>query len=203
MTPLPRIAGVVALALLLLAGTAGAGHAKGPSEVTVSGPGIADLHLTYTERTDDVDVIRLGDATRIHDMWSPGQLGQAPNLTPEELGPRYVLTWHAGDERVVQHVYPFADGRGWARILPGQRLWENPVSSGWRTGAPGMTPLFVDLGATVPRPPGRPSERSERSAEGASLTTYAVAAPVAVLLAGGLLAGGLLARRRARRPTDR
>ena len=128
-------------------------HAKGPTDVDVSGPGVDDVHLTFTER-DDVDSGTLGDASRLYDMWSPGQLGIAPDLSADELGPRYVLTWsgdphsrETGEDLVVQHAYPFAEGGAWVEFPPDQELWGSPLAAGW-VQTPKLTAELVELGAS-------------------------------------------------------
>ncbi len=147
-----RITCVVVLAVLTLAGITSPGHAKGPTDVVASGPGVDDVHLTYTERSGDVDTGTLGDASRLYDMWSSDLLGAAPDLSSDELGPRYVLTWSgdphgAGSEDVVvQHAYPFAEGGGWVEFLPDQELYGAPIAQGW-IQAPKLVAKLVELGA--------------------------------------------------------
>jgi hypothetical protein len=200
---------VAVLALVALAGTGPAGHAKGPTEVDAYGPGV-DVHLTYTERTSDVDAGTLGDASRIYDIWSREVMGPAPDLSADELGPRYVLTWSGavhGDERdvVVQHAYPFAEGGAWVEFLPAQELYGAPVAEGW-VEAPRLRADLVALGAAADAPhpartePGHSADPVADASERASSdqddsSAYRIAVPAGVLLASVVLIGLLAARR--------
>jgi len=207
-----RITCVVVLAVLALVGTVPSSQAKGPTDVVVSGPGVDDVHLTFTEPVNDVDSGTLSDAAQVFDMWSPALLGPAPDLSAEELGPRYVLTWSGGEyggadgaDTVIQHAYPFAEGRGWVRFLPGQELWGEPVAAGW-VRAPRLRAELVELGAVAESPQpvlaqpapsvGAPELPAPAPADdGDAWSTYAVV-PAGVLLAVAVAAGVLLARRR-------
>lgn len=213
MRTLARITCVVVLVVLALVGTVPSSQAKGPTDVVVSGPGIDDVHLTFTEPVNDVDSGTLSDAAQVFDMWSPAQLGPAPDLSADQLGPKYVLTWSGGEyggadgaDTVVQHAYPFAEGGGWVRFLPGQELWGEPVAAGW-VQAPRLQAELVELGASAESPqpvlaqpdpsvsaPDLPAP-APAPADGDAWSTYVVV-PAGVLLAMAVAAGVLLARRR-------
>ncbi len=138
-------------------------------------------------------------------------MGPAPDLSADELGPRYVLTWSGaahGDERdvVVQHAYPFAEGGGWVEFLPGQQLYGAPVAEGW-VEAPGLRADLVALGAVAegPQParaePGHSADEvADASAQPSSdhddASAYRIAVPAGVLLAAAVVIGLLVARRR-------
>jgi hypothetical protein len=217
MKTLLRAACVVVLPVLALAGTTPAAQAKGPTDVMVSGPGVDDVQLTYTEPIDDVDPGTLGDASRLYDMWSPGHLGPAPDLSEDDLGPSYVLTWSGdphgdgNEDVVVQHAYPFAEGGAWVEFPPGQELYGAPIAAGW-VRTPRLRAELVELGAV---------DKSTESAESAEAqvpalstaepeaapvvgakdepgggTSYDVAAPAGLLLAGVLGIGGVVMWRR-------
>jgi hypothetical protein len=213
MKTLLRAACVVVLPVLALAGTTPAAQAKGPTDVMVSGPGVDDVQLTYTEPIDDVDSGSLGEASRLYDMWSPGLLEPAPDLTEDELGPRYVLTWsgdpHSGEtgkDLVVQHAYPFAEGGAWVEFPRDQELWGAPIAEGW-IQTPRLTAELVELGAVddaaepavaVEPEAGPVTSAAEASpAEDDSSSSYGVGiwtgAALAVALATGVV---LLWRRR-------
>ncbi len=207
-----RIACVVVLAVLAMVSTSTPATAKGPTEVDVSGPGVNNVHLTFTER-DDVDSGTLGDASRLYDMWSRGQLRPAPDLSADELGPRYVLTWsgdphsrETGKDLVVQNAYPFADGGAWVEFPPDQELWGAPIAAGW-VQAPRLQAELVELGASNDtlepavaevEPEAEPvSEEPEPSRSNAdSGTSYDVAVPAGIALAVALVAGLLIVRQR-------
>lgn len=176
--------------------------AKGPTDVAVEGPGV-DRQLTYTRRAGDVDIGTLGDAARIYQLWY-GRGRAAPPLTPDELGPEFVLTWTvAGMSWATQYAYPFAEGGAWVR----HRTSEG--KEGWAR-TPGLTDALVELGAVAehpkptlaqPVPSDSPTDVPASSSapdedEDDSWSTYRVVVPAGVLLAGVLMAGVLIARRR-------
>lgn len=134
----------VAVLSVLLAATASPAVAKGPTDVTVSGPGV-DTAVSWTDRAGDVDVGSLADAARIGRHWDGSGLAPSPRLTADQLGPRYLLTWTAGGGPwAVQHAYPFAEGGAWVRFL------SVPAGGpgGW-TRAPGLQDQLVRLGAAA------------------------------------------------------
>lgn len=126
-------------------------------------------------------------------------------------GPRYVLTWSAGEhgggeDIVVQHAYPFAEGGGWVEFLPDQEMYGGPLAAGW-VRTPRLRAEMVELGAVeeTPQPvlaQPAPSDSaadvpvSAPSNESDSGSTYRVLVPAGALLAGVLMAGVLIARRR-------
>lgn len=191
---------------LLLAATAAPAAAKGPTGVTVSGPGV-DAAFGWTDRGGDVDVGTLSEAARISHHWDGSGLGPSPALTTDQLGPRYVLTWTVGRSPwAVQHAYPFADGGAWVRFIsvPGGG------PGGW-VRAPALERQLVTLvaGTEAQEPAGESMEPAAAVAEpvgtappGASKddpgTPYDVALPVGALLALAVLVGGVLVARRRR-----
>lgn len=216
-----RSAWVVVLAVLAFAGVVPTAQAKGPTDVVVSGPGIDDVHLTFTE-PEDVDSGTLGDASRLYDMWSPGRLAPAPDLTAEQLGPEYELTWSArhgmdAPETVVQLAYPFAEGGGWIYFPGGQELWGSPLATGW-VRTPRIEGQLVALGARDERPAPAlaasappaaadspvateptntgPTSTGPTSTEQDSRSAYDVAVPAGALAAGVLVVAGVLIVRR-------
>jgi len=214
MKTVARIACVVVLAVLALAGIVPTGQAKGPTDVVASGPGVDDVHLTYTARTDDIDAGTLGEASRLYDMWSPGLLGPAPGMSPDQLGPRYVLTWAGdahgtGEDVVVQHAYPFAEGGGWVEFLPDQEMYGAPIAEGW-VQTPRLRKELVELGAVAetPLPALAEADPSATAADVPTSTsapdedepdawsTYRVVVSAGALLAGVVVAGVLVSRRR-------
>ncbi|MDZ5622959.1 hypothetical protein SFC88_19115 [Nocardioides sp. HM23] len=210
-----RMTLVVVLAVLALVGTVPSGEAKGPTDVAVSGPGVDNVQVTYTGRPDDVDAGTLGDASRLYDMWSPALLGPAPDLSADELGPRYVLTWTAGPhggepaggaDVVVQHAYPFAEGGAWVEFPPDQMMWGSPIAAGW-VDAPRLRRELVALGAVADvAQPALAEESPSVTASDASgqgpadqddgWSSYRVAVPAGVLLAVAVVVGVIVARRR-------
>lgn len=133
---------VLSLLLAALVGTASPASAKGPTDVQVSGPDVSAA-FGWTQRAQDIDVGTLSEAARIPHHWDGSGLGPSPDLTAEQLGPRYVLTWTVGRSPwAAQHAYPFADGGAWVRFLS--------VPSGGPGGwvrAPALERQLVALGA--------------------------------------------------------
>lgn len=196
-----------------MASTTTPATAKGPTDVDVSGPGVDDVHLTYTEPVDDVDSGTIGEASRLYDMWDPGGLGPAPDLSAAELGPRYILTWsgdphsgETGEELVLQYAYPFAEGGAWVEFPPDQQLWGSPIAAGW-VQSPRLKAELVELGAgddtAAPavaevEPDAEPvSAAPEASPSNTDAgTSYDVAVPAGIALAVVLGAGALIFWRR-------
>ncbi len=144
------IPALLTLVLAVLLAVAGPASAKGATSVTVVGPGIPKLTVDHwTEPDEDVDLGMLSEVSGIYGIFGDGSLGDAPSLTKGELGPRYVLTWYeASKVMAVSHVYPFAVGGAWTEIPAGQRLWGEPLRSGWWHGGDALRDAMVELGAT-------------------------------------------------------
>jgi hypothetical protein len=154
------ISALLAVALAIPVAVAAPAYAKGATDVVVSGPGIDEVRLGYTRRTDDVDVGSLAEVSGIYLIYGAAIATHDPGLTRAELGPRYQLTWYQGSSVMsVSHVYPFASQGAWMHIPYEQR--------GWVRGGRDLEDAMVELGATPPR-----SEASEDS--GASTGPTAV-----------------------------
>jgi hypothetical protein len=192
-------AAVVAVGLSL---TATPAVAKGPTDLTVYGPGV-DVYVDLTSRRGtNIGIQTLGDAARLYRHWDGSGLAPAPPLTPDQLGPRYVLTWTVGSSAwAVQHAYPFAEGGAWVQFVP-------EGTGGW-TKAPGLKKQLVELGAVdkstesaeaqVPalstaEPEAAPVVGAKDEPGGG--TSYDVAVPAGLLLAGVLGIGGVVMWRR-------
>jgi hypothetical protein len=159
--------------MLLLAATASPAAAKGPAEVAVSGPGVATTLNYYTKSVVDVDLGSLGEAARIFDIYGTSRPEPKPGVAVKALGARYVLTWDLGENDVVQHAYPFAEGGAWVRFLPGHDMFGKPVADGW-VSAPALTEQLVELGAV---------DKSTESAE-AQVPALSTAEPEAAPVVG-------------------
>jgi hypothetical protein len=144
-----RLILAISLALLLCTLAPPAAQAKGARAVTIYGPGIGTIHLTYTRNSKDVDLNDVADLTRINDIFNavthqPEQ--QAPS--GDDLGPRYVVTYDFGIDGVTQEVYPHAPGGPRIYFPPGQDLYgEMPIAAGWASGSADLRTLLVSLGA--------------------------------------------------------
>lgn len=203
--------------MLLLATTASPAVAKGPAEVAVAGPGVDRTLNHFTNNGQDVDLGSLSEAARIFDIYGTQRPQPGPDVAEEALGARYVLTWDLGEEDLVQHAYPFAEGGAWVHLLPGQELFGEPVADGW-SSAPALTEQLVGLGAvdearasTGPTRSTRPSEQPQPALaagepeaapvepstdETDESTSYDVVVPAAIVVAALLGAALLVARRR-------
>ncbi len=134
--------------LLLVTAPASPAEAKGPTDVTVSGPGV-EVTLDqdgYTPRKDDVDIGSLTGAAQVVQHWDGRGLAPTSGLSLDQLGPHYRLDWTVvGSHWAVQYAYPFAEGGAWVRFfsLPGG----DP--GGW-VRAPDVEQQLVALGAVDP-----------------------------------------------------
>lgn len=200
MRTVTRLICIVVLAVLALAGATSPAQAKGPTDVAVEGPGV-NQQLSYTRRTGDADIGTLGEAARIYELWDGRGLSAAPPLTPDELGPEFVLTWTVAEMHwATQYAYPFATGGAWVR----HRTTEG--DEGWAR-APRLTNALVELGAVEEspqpvvaeqEPPVSASSASDPpavSAEDDPWSPYGVAA-LGAGLAVAVATGVLVARRR-------
>jgi hypothetical protein len=125
--------------------------AKGATEVAVTGPGIEHVELGYTRDETDVDVGSLSETSGIYGIFGSGEFAGRPDLTDDELGPRYDLTWYEGsDVLATSHVYPFAEGGAWAEVPEGQRVWDMDLAGGWWHGGAALEGQLVALGAEPP-----------------------------------------------------
>jgi hypothetical protein len=135
-------------ALLLLAAIASPAQAKGAESVTISGPGIDHVKLTYTGH--GVDVNTVAEATLIYEMafGSPRDLhDKVP--APETLGPAYTVDYDFFDEHVVQTVYPLASPHPAIYLPPGQELYGSRVPSRWLAAPSDLRRTLARLGAPL------------------------------------------------------
>ena len=163
--------------------------AKGATDVVVNGPGIEEESLGYTRRMDDVDVGSLSETSGIYGIFGAGQFVTRPELTADELGPRYELTWYQGsDVMATSHVYPFAEGGAWAEVPEGQRVWDVDLAGGWWHGGAALEQQLVDLGAAPAAAAATSGSRTEREPVGTSgspLPLAGIVGLVAIAVLGG------------------
>jgi hypothetical protein len=183
-------------------------QAKGPTAVDVAGPGV-HVRLHYGDPVAEADLWRLGEAAQMPTLYGAGPLRGRPGLTPEALGPRFVLTWRQLSQVVfVQHAYPFAEGGAWVHVPSNQPLRYDgtPVPTGWisaedqlrrilvRHGA--APPVADDVGAVTLAPERRVSPAVEPS-KSAAPSAYLMGSFAACALVG-ILAALRLRRQRSR-----
>ena len=163
-------------------------EAKGPSEATVSGPGL-DEALSFRgagEPGTGSSLATLAEASGFF----PAMFGQTPDpmlgARPKgDLGPRYTVTYRvpgpSGSESTIrQHLYPYARGGPVTYTPPGQSFFDGQrTSGGWFQGSPALKTVLVEAGLP------RTSPSSSDSGWGLphpSTGTFAVAAAFALLL---------------------
>ena len=177
----------VLVALLLPAAVS----AKGPSEATITGPGLASaIHFAGPEGGNHAltQIVMAGG-------FFPQVFGQSPDpilaSKPKgKLGQRYDVTYtlpgpEGATDSVDQELYPFAAGGAVTFMQPDQRFWDNQrTRGGWFRASSALKATLVQAG--LKRPARKPADSSRRA--------IAVSAAAGVLLAGAGLA--LFRRRR-------
>lgn len=151
----------ILLGLLLVSGLAlmpAAAHAKGPTEVTLTGPGVdTPIDVGFDAKPGE-SVSNLADVTGFYGA----TLGMSPDVNRLEaapagdLGPRYDAVYRFGpDSFVRQQLYPFARPVAVTYTRPGQRVFISEETKGGWYRAPELKPLLIALGlpAAAPAPP--------------------------------------------------
>jgi MYXO-CTERM domain-containing protein len=180
--------------LFVLAGAAllaPAALAKGPSQATVTGPG---LKTTIAFKSMD-DSSSLTEAAGFF----PSAFGQSPNpmlrgRPAGKLGPRYTIRYvvpgpYSRTYHLRQEVYPYAAAGAVAYMKPGQPIFDSKTVGGWYPAGTMLKQVLVRAGLpkTAPRVP---------ASSGSNIALIAgIGIPGALALAGAAL---LVARRRSR-----
>ena len=149
------------LFLLMLAGLlAPAALAKGPSEATVTGPGIGKT-ISFTG-SGEASGTALGNLTEYTGFF-PAAFGQSPNpmlggRPAERLGPKLTIHYvvpggNGATFRLTQDLYPYARGGAVTYLKPGQAIFDSRSLGGWYRGGDVLKQTLVRAGlpATVPR----------------------------------------------------
>lgn len=177
---LTAIAVVLGLALVPSVATA-----KGPSEVSIEGPGLSEgIPLPGHE------VVEVAG-------FFPGVFRQTPDPMLSErprgsLGPKYVMTYALpgpnGEEDVLrQDVYPYAKAQPVSYMRPGQRFFmDQQTHGGWFVAKPTLKRTLVAAGLPV-RPPAVGDDSS---------FPWPVVATTTLLVALAVFAYGARTRRR-------
>jgi hypothetical protein len=189
MTKRPFVLVLVLLGVLLLPGIA---IAKGPSDATITGPGLSSpLTISGEGEGGPTPLGRLAD-------WGgffAQAFGQEPNplLTARPsglLGPRYDVTYVVpgpSTDKLRQQLYPYAVGGVYTYMEPKQRFWGNQsTAGGWYRAHSELKSILVKAGL-----PGKAPTAHKRAAN--SRKAVAVGAGAGIVLAGGAF---LLLRRR-------
>jgi hypothetical protein len=171
------------VAVLVVAATAAA---KGPSEATVTGPGIRTLTFGGGETgTSPVSDLAMNAGFFPGAFGASGYSGTLHRRPTGALGPRYRIRYVVPNGQptpnsIAQSVYPYAK-RGAVTFMPaGQKIFDTKTVGGWYRGGAALKSLLVAHGL----PKKAPAARSH--------TRTAVAVTGAIVLAA--LAGGWLGR---------
>jgi hypothetical protein len=192
--------GVALLVLaLLLPSTA---LAKGPTEATITGPGLEEpLKLGGRNALAPGEPLEVlanrGGFFEVAWGTDPGKrLAKSPTT---RLGPRYRVTYllpgpSGTDDRIRQDLYPFARGGPVTYTARGQRFFDTRRTlGGWFRAAPGLKAELLAAGLSEPaRAAPVPAPAADH---GGPWTSIGLVALVAALLAG---AAAFAIRRRVR-----
>ncbi len=147
----------LALLVGMLVALAPPTSAKGATDVVVTGPGMARVHLGYGRSHEQVRFEDLTESTQIYGIFGD-QFGDRPDLTDAELGPAYDLSWREGrEETIVSRVYPFAEGGAWGYVPDGQQIYGVAAAGGWWHGGDELEQQLVALGAAALTAPTAPT----------------------------------------------
>jgi hypothetical protein len=179
------------LLFVLFAATllAPAALAKGPSEASITGPGLSKT-IAFKGMND---ASKLTEYTGVF----PSAFGQSPNPMLEgrpvgKLGPKYTIRYvvpgpNSKTYRLRQDLYPYAKSGAVTYMKPGQAIFDSKTIGGWYPAGDALKQLLVRAG--LPR-------TAPRASSGTNLALVAgVGIPGALVLAGAAL---LIARRRSR-----
>jgi hypothetical protein len=152
---------------LLIPATAGA---KGPSEATITGPGLsspirfAGDEGNYSQAFGDL--INLGG-------FFPQTFGQSPNPVRRTrpstaLGPRYEVAYVVpgpSTDTLRQQLYPYASGGPVTYMKPGQKFWGTQYTlGGWLRAGAELKSMLVAAGLPQAAPVSRHGSSSGRTA---------------------------------------
>jgi hypothetical protein len=178
---------LVAAALLVPAALA-----KGPSEASITGPGLGKT-ITY-KGSGESGGSALGNLTEYAGFF-PAVFGQSPDPMLKgrpagKLGATFTIRWVVpgnGSFRITQQLYPYARGGAVTYMRPGQAIFNTKTRGGWYPAGEGLKLMLVRSGLPTSAP---------RGSSGTNLALVAgIGIPGALVLAGAAL---LVARRRSR-----
>jgi hypothetical protein len=163
--------------------------AKGPSEATISGPGLSRA-ITFKG---------MGDASKLTEYTGvfPAAFGQSPDPMLKgrpagKLGQKYTIRYvvpgpNSQTFHLSQDVYPYARAGAVTYMKPGQAIFDSKTIGGWYPAGSALKEFLVRAG--LPR-------SAPRASSGTNLALVAgIGIPGALVLAGAAL---LVARRRSR-----
>jgi hypothetical protein len=188
---------IVAGALLALV-LAPAAAAKGPSEATISGPGLARPLLLggpsgWAEGSPMAELV--SRAGFFQAAWGDDRGRILTKRPTTDLGPRYQVVYvvpgpSGTNDRIRQDLYPFAKGGALTYTPRGQRFFDTQQTvGGWFRVVPPLTPTLVAAGLPRPTPPAAPTA----AREGDSRRLWPI--PIAALFALAALGTVVVLRR--------
>ena len=185
-----RLLFVLAAAALL----APAAVAKGPSQASITGPGLSKA-IAFKNMEDSSYLTEQAG-------FFPAVFGQTPSpmisRPAGKLGPRYTIRYlvpgpSSKPDRIKQNLYPYAAGGAVTYMKPGQRIFDSKTTGGWYYAGSALKQTLVRAG--LPKVAPRVSSASS-SSSGTNLALVAgIGIPGALALAGAAV---LIARRRSR-----
>jgi hypothetical protein len=189
-----RLLLALAVAALALPATA---LAKGPSEATITGPGLSKAIRISGPESDGSPMMTFANAAGFF----PAAFGQTPTVTTStrpkgNLGPKYSIAYvvPGGNDvsfKIHQDLYPYAMPSAWTYMAQGQPIFDMTTRGGWFTDSQLKT-LLVAQGL----PKAVPAASSTNSSSAGFFSTGKIGAFVLVLF--GIGAAVVLTRRHLR-----
>ena len=189
-----RLLFLIAVAALALPATA---SAKGPSEATITGPGLGKAIRIIGPEAEGSPLMNLAEAAGFF----PAAFGQTPDpmayARPKgDLGPRYSIDYvvpgpNGGNDKIHQDLYPYAKPGAWTHMAAGQPIFDFETHGGWFTDSR-IKEILVARG--LPKAP--PTTSSKSSSSAGFFSNGKIGAFVFVLF--GIGAAAVLTRRHLR-----
>jgi hypothetical protein len=189
-----RLLFLLALTALVVPGTA---LAKGPSEATITGPGLSKAIKLAGPESDGSPMMSFAEAAGFF----PAAFGQSPTVTTPtrpkgNLGPKYSITYVVPggtnvNFKIQQDLYPYAKPSAWTYMPKGQPIFDMTTRGGWFTDAQLKT-LLVAQGL----PKAAPAASSTEPSSAGFFSTGKIGALILVLF--GIGAAAVLTRRHLR-----
>ena len=174
--------------------------AKGPSEATITGPGLSKAIKITGPESGGSPMMNLAEAAGFF----PAAFGQTPDpmtyARPKaNLGPKYSIDYvvpgpDGGNDKIHQDLYPYAKTGAWTHMAAGQPIFDFETHGGWFTDSR-LKGILVAHG--LPRAP--PTTSSKTSSSASFFSTGKIGLLVLVLF--GIGAAAVLTRRHLRSTT--
>jgi hypothetical protein len=192
-----RLLFLFAVAALALPAAAGA---KGPSEATITGPGLGRAIEITGPESDGSPMMNLAEVAGFF----PAAFGQTPDpmtyARPKgDLGPKYSLDYvvPGGNDvnfKIHQDLYPYAKPGAWTYMPTGQPIFDMTTHGGWFSDSR-LKGILVAHG--LPKAP--PAASSQSSSSAGFFSSGQIGALALVLF--GIGAAAVLVRRHLRSTT--